>query len=73
MWAYPVVSPLTTRMPAPRSRPEVTCSTLPSSRLAEEDRLSSTYTSENSAPVRSPAPSTRWMTSVSIMSPSVES
>ena len=32
VWAKPVVSPRTTRMPAPRSRPDVSSSTRPSSR-----------------------------------------
>jgi hypothetical protein len=50
--AKPVVSPFTTRMPAPRSRPLVTCSIRPSSSPADVDRLSSTNTSANSAPVR---------------------
>ena len=39
MWANPVVSPLTTRMPAPRSRPLLTCSIRPSSRPADVDAL----------------------------------
>ncbi len=41
VWANPVVSPATTRMPAPRSRPLVTCSTRPSSSPADVERLSS--------------------------------
>ena len=41
VWAKPVVSPATTRMPAPRSRPLVTCSTRPSSSAADVERLSS--------------------------------
>ena len=44
------VSPATTRMPAPRSRPLVTCSTRPSSSPADVERLSSAYTSANSPP-----------------------
>ena len=51
VWAKPVVSPTTTRMPAPRSRPEVSSSTLPSSSRADDDRLSSTKTSAKSPPV----------------------
>ena len=39
MWANPVVSPLTTRMPAPRSRPLVTCSMRPSSSAADRGPL----------------------------------
>ena len=41
VWANPVVSPLITRIPAPRSRPEVTCSIRPSSSPTEVLRLSS--------------------------------
>ena len=52
VWANPVVSPTTTRMPAPRSRPETTSSTRPSSRIADDDRLSSAKISAKSAPVR---------------------
>ena len=66
VWAKPVVSPTTTRMPAPRSRPEVSSSTLPSSSTADDDRLSSTKTSANSPPVRSAAPRVRLMTDSSI-------
>ena len=51
VWAKPVVSPTTTRMPAPRSRPEVSSSTLPSSSRADDDRLSSTKISAKSPPV----------------------
>ena len=50
--ANPVVSPRTTRMPAPRSRPEVSSSTLPSSSRADEARRSSTNTSAKSPPPR---------------------
>ena len=39
VWANPVVSPAITRMPAPRSRPLVTCSTRPSSSPADVDRF----------------------------------
>ena len=42
--------PRTTRMPAPRSRPDVSSSTLPSSRRADEARRSSTKTSAKSPP-----------------------
>src|SRR5947209_7939871 len=52
VWAKPVVSPRTTRMPAPRSRPDVSSSTLPSSRRAADDRRSSTNSSAKSPPVR---------------------
>ena len=52
VWAKPVVSPPTTRMPAPRARPEDSSSTRPSSSLAEDVRLSSTNTSAKSPPVR---------------------
>src|SRR5947209_5355303 len=39
-------------MPAPRSRPELSSSILPSSRRADDERLSSTKISANSPPVR---------------------
>ncbi len=71
VWAKPVVSPATTRMPAPRSRPLETCSTLPSSRPADVERLSSAYTSAKSAPVRTAPASTRSSTSESIIPPSL--
>src|ERR687897_820929 len=62
VWAKPVVSPTTTRMPAPRSRPDDSSSTRPSSSIADDDRLSSTKTSAKSPPVRRAAVSVRWMT-----------
>ena len=61
VWAKPVVSPTTTRMPAPRSRPEDSSSTRPSSSMADDDRLSSTNTSAKSPPVRRAAARVRWM------------
>ncbi len=61
VWAKPVVSPTTTRMPAPRSRPEESSSTWPSSSRADDDRLSSTKTSAKSPPVRRAVASVRWM------------
>src|SRR5688500_17963255 len=61
VWANPVVSPTTTRMPAPRSRPDTSSSTLPSSRRADDERRSSTNTSAKSPPLRSASPSTRRM------------
>ena len=60
VWAKPVDSPTTTRMPAPRSRPEVSSSTRPSSSRADDDRFSSTNTSAKSAPRARPALNTRW-------------
>ena len=42
VWANPVVSPDTTRMPAPRSWPDTSSSILPSSSTALEERRSST-------------------------------
>src|SRR5207244_4372545 len=59
VWANPVVSPRTTRMPAPRSSPDVRSSIRPSSSRAELLRLSSTNTSAKSPPVRSAVPRTR--------------
>src|SRR5581483_6820083 len=67
VWAKPVVSPRTTRMPAPRSSPEVSSSTRPSSSRADELRLSSANTSANSPPLRNAAPRTRWRTDSSII------
>src|SRR5579884_202922 len=64
VWANPVVSPTTTRMPAPRSRPEPSSSTRPSSSDADVLRRSSTNTSANSPPVRRAPPSTRSSTSL---------
>src|SRR5690606_38101904 len=61
VWAKPVVSPTTTRMPAPRSRPEDSSSTRPSSSMADDERLSSTNTSAKSPPVRRAAASVRWI------------
>ena len=52
--AYPVVSPLITRMPAPRLRELLTESTVPSSRLAEVLRRSSMKISLKPAPVDRP-------------------
>src|SRR5271166_74698 len=66
VWAYPVVSPETTLIPAPRSRPDESSSTLPSSRLAPEDDRSSAKTSANSPPRRSASDSTCSSTGVSI-------
>ena len=51
VWAKPVVSPTTTRIPAPRSLPDVNSSTFPSSKYADEERLSSTKISAKSPPV----------------------
>ena len=50
--ANPVVSPRTTRRPAPRSRPDTSSSTRPSSNRALDDRRSSTNTSAKSPPSR---------------------
>ncbi len=50
--AKPVVSPRTTRSPAPRSRPETSSSTRPSSYRAFDERRSSTNTSAKSPPSR---------------------
>ena len=52
VWANPVVSPDTTRMPAPRLRPDTSSSIRPSSSTAEDDRRSSTKISASSPPVR---------------------
>ena len=60
VWAKPVVSPTTTRIPAPRSRPEVSSSILPSSSRPADTRRSSTNTSAHSPPERNAAPITRW-------------
>ena len=49
-----------------RSRPDVSSSTRPSSRRADESRLSSANTSAKSPPVRRAAPRTRWTTLSSI-------
>ena len=66
VWAKPVDSPTTTLIPAPRSRPEVSSSTLPSSSSAEDERRSSTKTSANSAPLERPSASTRSTVDCSI-------
>ena len=64
MWAKPVVSPTITRMPAPRSRPDVRFSTFPSSNTAFDEDLSSTNSSASSPPVRSAVSSVRWISAV---------
>ena len=66
VWAKPVVSPDTTRIPAPRSRPEASSSTRPSSSMADEFDLSSANTSAKSPPLRSASASTCSNTRVSI-------
>ena len=65
--ANPVVSPRTTRMPAPRSRPETSSSTRPSSYRALDERRSSTKTSAKSPPLRSASSRVDRRTSVSII------
>jgi hypothetical protein len=60
-----VVSPTSTRMPAPRSCPELSCSTRRWSNMAEEVVRSSTKTSANSAPRAMASPSVRAKTSCS--------
>ncbi len=66
VWAKPVVSPTTTRMPAPRSRPDARSSTRPSSSRAADPRRSSANTSANSPPVRNATPRTPSTTDSSI-------
>ena len=70
VWAKPVVSPTTTRMPAPRSRPLVSSSILESSSSAEVDLRSSTNTSANSPPVAIATPSVSRRTCGSSIAPS---
>ena len=65
--AKPVVSPTTTRMPAPRSRPVTRSSTRRSSSTAAVERTSSANTSAKSPPLRKAACSVRRMTESSIM------
>ena len=62
--AKPVVSPRTTRSPAPRSRPETSSSTRPSSKRPLDDRRSSTNTSAKSPPSRNAWSSVACSTSV---------
>ncbi len=66
VWANPVVSPTTTRIPAPRSRPDARSSTRPSSSRAAPARRSSANTSANSPPVRKATPRTVSTTDSSI-------
>src|SRR5579875_826650 len=73
VWAKPVVSPTTTRIPAPRSRPEARSSTLPSSSRAPVALRSSAKISANSPPLRSAAARTAPTTSSSIRSLSLTS
>ncbi len=65
--AKPVVSPRTTRSPAPRSRPETSSSTRPSSNRALDERRSSTNTSAKSPPPRNARSSVACSTSWSII------
>src|SRR5580698_2613386 len=71
VWANPVVSPTTTRMPAPRERPEESSSILRSSSVALPETLSSANTSAMSPPRSNADDSTRCSTSPSIKEVSV--
>ena len=66
VWAKPVVSPSTTRIPAPRDRPEESSSTLRSSSMALAVAVSSANTSARSPPPTRAADRTRSSTSESM-------
>ena len=71
VWANPVVSPATTRMPAPRERPDESSSTRRSSSMALADVASSAKTSAMSPPWASAAERTLCSTPGSIREVSV--
>ena len=71
VWAKPVVSPSTTRIPAPRDRPDESSSTRRSSSMALADMASSANTSAMSPPPSNAVDSTRSSTSGSMRAVSV--